>query len=361
MKNILQVAWIVIGISIVAFLTIILVFEEKIYFNSYLILPVLLFGLVPYTVLYQFFKIETQRHLFGLNITLIVALIFYINPAIGFSIFFIPPIFGMLFKNKFHYIFAYIATLISYLLVIWIHPEMQFEILTIINKLILFLAYLILLHYATLMLISYEKKNSLYTKTMKALIFAVEAKDSYTQGHSIRVSNYSISLAERLNQHGYKIDIESLRVSSLLHDIGKIDIPVEILRKEGSLTENEYSIIKSHTVLGYNIAKDMEFPKEIVDAIHYHHERMDGKGYPHQLHGEDIPLYAKIISIADTFDALTSTRSYRSAFSLAKAMEIMIENEGTQFDSKLLRHFIDIIPSITPNKGDIIRTDTRVI
>ncbi|MET0785720.1 MAG: HD-GYP domain-containing protein [Paenisporosarcina sp.] len=360
MKNILKAAWIAFSIYIVAFLTIMHVFEIKIIKNSYLILSVILIGLLTYTIIYRFFKIETQRYLFGLIITIIVALIYYISPAVGFSIFFIPPIFGMLFKNRFHFIYIYLGTIISYLFVIWIHPYMKFEIVNIISELILFLAFLLLLHYATVMITNYEKRKSLYTKTMKALIFAVEAKDPYTEGHSIRVSNYSILLAKRLNNHGFNIDIESLRVASLLHDIGKIDIPIEILRKEGSLTEEEYTIIKTHPTLGYNIAKEMEFPLEIMEAIHYHHERMDGKGYPLQLQGEDIPLYAKIISISDSFDALTSTRSYRSAFSPAKAMKIMIENEGTQFDLKLLKHFIDIIPSITI-KEDMIRTETKVL
>ncbi|OMP65650.1 hypothetical protein BTO28_16345 [Domibacillus epiphyticus] len=344
MKKILCVTWKLLGICAAAAMILALVFGKEPFFSLQLLLFTLLFGLVPYTVLHHFLNEETQRRFFGLSATIIIALIYYSTPVLGISLFFIPPIFGMLFKKKVYLLYSYITTLLCYLLVTWLHPEIVFDYVEVISYSTLFLIYLTLLYYATVMMTNEEKKNSLFTKTMQALIIAVEAKDAYTEGHSLRVSAYSLSLAERLNQNGYKINIEELRVASILHDIGKINIPSEILQKEDRLTDEEYDIIKSHSVLGYNLAREMEFPQQIWEAILYHHERMDGKGYPHQLKGNEIPLYARIISIADTFDALTTTRAYRSAFSPAKAKDIMIENDGTQFDSKLLRHFIDIIP-----------------
>lgn len=347
MKKILHITWRLLVSCAAAALMLALVFGRELFFNLPILLCVLLFGLVPYTVLSHFLNEEMQRRFFGLSITIIIAMIYYSAPVPGFSLFFIPPIFAMLFKKKVYILATFITTVICYLPVRWLHLEIPFDYVEVICYFTLFLVYLTLLHYATIMMANEEKKNSLYTKTMQALIIAVEAKDAYTEGHSLRVSAYSLSLAERLNQHGHKINIEELRVASILHDIGKINIPGEILQKEGRLTEEEYDIIKTHAVLGYNLARDMEFPQEVLEAILYHHERIDGKGYPHQLQGNEIPLYARIISIADTFDALTSTRAYRSAFSPAKAKEIMVENDGTQFDSKLLRHFIDIIPLIT--------------
>ena len=239
MKKILRVTWILLGSCAGVILMLALFFGKEPFFNLLLLLSTLLFGLVPYTVFQHFLNEEMQRRFFGLSITVIIALIYYSAPVLGFSLFFIPPIFGMLFKKKAYFLYLYITTVLCYLLVIWLHPEMTFYIVDIIFQLIIFLVYLILLHYATIIMANEEKKNSLYTKTMQALIIAVEAKDTYTEGHSLRVSAYSLSLAERLNQHGYKIDIEELRVASILHDIGKIDIPSEILQKEGRLTEEE--------------------------------------------------------------------------------------------------------------------------
>ena len=180
-----------------------------------------------------------------------------------------------------------------------------------------------------------------YIDTLSALTNAIDAKDSYTKGHSDRVTDLSVRLAIEAKLDSS--ELEKIRLGSMLHDIGKIGIPEIILNKPGRLDEHEYEIIKSHPVLGVSILGEVEFLQNVVPIIKYHHERFDGKGYPEKLKGNDIPILARIVSIADTYDAMTTNRPYRKALSVEESLKEIERCKNTQFDPELADLFISMI------------------
>ncbi len=168
----------------------------------------------------------------------------------------------------------------------------------------------------------------------------IEAKDSYTKGHSIRVAEYSAHLATAL---GWKEEaVKNLKYIALLHDIGKVGIPDRVLNKPGKLTETEFNIIKSHTTIGGDILKDIETISYVDAGAKYHHERYDGKGYPSGMSGKRIPTVARIISIADAYDAMNSKRVYRDALPTEVIRAELVNGRGTQFDPELLDVFLQL-------------------
>ncbi|MFH0844664.1 MAG: HD domain-containing phosphohydrolase [Pseudomonadota bacterium] len=187
----------------------------------------------------------------------------------------------------------------------------------------------------------YKDLESFVVNMVKALVYAIEAKDTYTRGHSERVSHYCMLLADRLDLSDKEKD--ALHWASILHDIGKIGIPESILNKPGHLDDEEFGIIKGHPQKGSTIlAPLIEQLSNSIPAIMHHHERYDGKGYPMGLKGERIPLFARIIAIGDTFDAVNSSRAYRPAQNHEKAMNIVAEIAGTQLDPGLVDIFKEI-------------------
>lgn len=168
----------------------------------------------------------------------------------------------------------------------------------------------------------------------------VELKDTYTRGHSNRVAEISTLIAKSLNLSNE--DIFLTHISGHLHDIGKIGIPDQILLKKGKLTNEEYETIKLHPNLGYNILKKVKNMKNLAIIIKHHHERWDGKGYPDNLKGDDIPLISRIISIADAFDAMNSSRSYRNKLEIDYILNEIKNNLGTQFDPIIGKKFLEI-------------------
>lgn len=182
-----------------------------------------------------------------------------------------------------------------------------------------------------------------YIDTLSALTSAIDAKDSYTRGHSERVTELSIRLAhicEVLPE-----EIEKIKLGGLLHDIGKIGIHENILNKPGRLDDAEFQIIKSHPDLGVRIMGKVEFLEAIVPIIRFHHERYDGKGYPDGLDGENIPLLARIVSVVDTYDAMTTDRPYRKAMTVEAALAEIERCAGTQFDPEIATQFVKMIKS----------------
>ncbi|MHA6482423.1 HD-GYP domain-containing protein [Paenibacillus sp. strain BS8-2] len=182
-------------------------------------------------------------------------------------------------------------------------------------------------------------------QVVKTFIISIEAKDSYTFGHSERVSKYAVELAARLPQYQEKQKMETLRLSGLLHDIGKINIPEAVLSKTTKLTEEEYELIKTHTVVGGRMVEKISGLGQLKPGVLYHHERWDGNGYPTGAKGKAIPLDARILSIADTFDAVTSTRSYRLAATVDEAIALLKEASGTQFDPELIKLLDEVVMS----------------
>jgi len=181
-----------------------------------------------------------------------------------------------------------------------------------------------------------ELKISFYN-TVEALTEAIEKKDRYTGGHSKRVAFYSVAIAEAMGLAPMQVD--EIKLSAILHDIGKIGIEDKILKKGAALDEYEWPIMKEHPELGFEIMNKVKEMKVAVDGMRYHHERFDGKGYPKGLKGEEIPLVARIIAVADTYDAMVSTRPYRKGMDPTLAYEEVNKYSGTQFCPKVVQAF----------------------
>ena len=186
-----------------------------------------------------------------------------------------------------------------------------------------------------------EKLEKAYLETVETLRFTVEAKDTYTRGHSDRVSEYSVLLGKHLNLS--EEDLHLLKVGGLFHDIGKIGIPDSILLKTERLTDDEYSEIKNHPKIGAQILSNATLFEKAIPIVKHHHERYDGFGYPAKLAGEDIPFLARIAAIADSFDAMTSRRTYRDSMPLDIVKTEIEKNRGTQFDPNIADVFLNIL------------------
>ena len=188
---------------------------------------------------------------------------------------------------------------------------------------------------------TYEELEKAYLEIIETLRYAVEAKDTYTRGHSDRVSAYSVLIGEKLGLS--EEEIKTLKIGGLFHDIGKIGIPDSILLKEAKLTDDEYSQIKNHPSIGAHILSQVSYFKDMIPIVKHHHERYDGFGYPGRLKGEEIPYLARIAAVADSFDAMTSKRSYRNSMPLDVVTEEIEKCKGTQFDPKIADAFLDIL------------------
>ncbi len=182
-----------------------------------------------------------------------------------------------------------------------------------------------------------DLKKSFY-ETVGALAEAMEKKDRYTGGHTKRVVQYSTAIAEQLNL-GPEL-LERLRLAGLLHDIGKIGIEDRILKKQAGLEPDERQVMQSHPEVGYDIMSRVEGLRDVIGGMRYHHERWDGKGYPLGLKGEDIPLVARIIAVADAYDAMVSTRPYRKGMDPQVAYDEIVRNSGSQFDPRVVEGFV---------------------
>ena len=201
----------------------------------------------------------------------------------------------------------------------------------------------VLLFFGPLLLARYSFKlyiemRNLYISTIQALNKSLEAKDPYTSGHSARVENFAVELAEEYNL-SYE-SIENIKTAAILHDIGKIGINDSILNKATELTQEEFHQIMMHPSIGADIISKVDFLKDVTGIIKHHHERYDGSGYPDGLSGEAIPIEACVLTIADSYDAMTTDRPYRAALTKEEALEEIRKNAGTQFHPSLAKEFI---------------------
>jgi HD-GYP domain-containing protein (c-di-GMP phosphodiesterase class II) len=183
----------------------------------------------------------------------------------------------------------------------------------------------------------YVKKE--LDQIVRSFYLAVEMKDPYTAGHTERVTEYALVIYDCLQEKPTEFSRDDLRYAGLMHDIGKVAIPDRVLLKEGKLTQEEYELIKLHASMGADIVEQIESLGHVSPGVRHHHERWDGKGYPAGLSGEAIPLMGRILAIADTFDAMTSTRSYRKAITAEAARDEIVRCSGTQFDPELVEVF----------------------
>ena len=184
-----------------------------------------------------------------------------------------------------------------------------------------------------------DKIRDSFLNSIKSLALALEAKDKYTSGHSQRVADIAVNIAKNLKMAPR--EIEQLRFAALVHDIGKIGIKESVMNKEDGLTDEEYAYISTHSVIGENILTPIIEDEEILKMVRHHHERYDGRGYPDGISAEQIPLGARIVAVADMFDAMTSDRPYRKAVSPEIAVNELKRNEQTQFDPQVIKAFIE--------------------
>jgi HD-GYP domain-containing protein (c-di-GMP phosphodiesterase class II) len=184
----------------------------------------------------------------------------------------------------------------------------------------------------------YRELKGVFINSVRAFVSAIDAKDPYTHGHSERVTEYSVKIAKTLAWSEERID--ALLMSAILHDVGKIGVPEQILSKPARLTDDEYAVIKRHPEIGAKIIGEIPQLNHALTGILFHHERYDGKGYPQQLGGVEIPIFGRLISVADAFDAMTSDRPYRKGLDRREAMKEIMTHCGKQFDPEMVAAFM---------------------
>ena len=192
--------------------------------------------------------------------------------------------------------------------------------------------------------LSQEHLADLYLATIKSLALAIDAKDQYTHQHILRVQRYAVAAAKHLGLVGS--ELEAINTGALLHDIGKLGVPEYVLLKPGRLTDEEFAKIKQHPEIGAAILDPVEFPWPVLPVVRSHHEKWDGTGYPDGLAGENIPRTARILAVADVYDALTSSRSYRNAWTHERACEVIQKDRGTHFDPVVADAFLEVITGV---------------
>ena len=188
----------------------------------------------------------------------------------------------------------------------------------------------------------YMELQSTYLSTIKVLVSTIEAKDSYTKGHTERVAEFASLIASKMGLP--KKERKIISFGAVLHDIGKLGVYENILNKPTALTDHEWSIIKSHPEVGANIIKNMKFLESACDLVRHHHERLDGNGYPDGLKGNEISVGARIVAVADSFDAMTSDRPYRKAYSIVEALQ-QLKSQCDQYDEKIVKYLEELISS----------------
>ncbi len=181
--------------------------------------------------------------------------------------------------------------------------------------------------------------------TIQSIAAALDANDTYSNGHATRVSGFAVKIGRAMGL--CQDELDSLERAALLHDIGRVYVPDHVWRKEGPLTPEEQALVRQHPVLGADIVDSLKSLKQEAKAILHHHERYDGSGYPYGLKGLAIPLEARILAVADAFDAMTSDRPYRSALLMREALEELYSNAGNQFDPRVVEAFLTVLDDIS--------------
>jgi putative nucleotidyltransferase with HDIG domain len=189
-------------------------------------------------------------------------------------------------------------------------------------------------------LVLYESVYNNVLDTFRSLLASIQVRDHYTEEHCIRVADLSVKIAEAMQCSS--MEIESVRIAAMLHDVGKIAIPDKILLKPNRLTAEEFTFIKVHTEMGYRILQPIALLDQERNILLHHHERWDGKGYPKGLAGEDIPFLTRVLTVADSYDAMTNTRPYRTAMQIPIAVEELKKNRGVQFDGEVVEAFLTL-------------------
>ncbi|MDX1935071.1 MAG: HD domain-containing protein [Capsulimonadales bacterium] len=206
---------------------------------------------------------------------------------------------------------------------------------------------------------SQQQLTDLYLATTRSLALAVDAKDRYTHQHIIRVQKYAMAIAKHMGLTAN--ELAAMEIGALLHDIGKMGVPESVLLKPGRLTDEEFDQIKQHPQIGAEILEPVPFPWPVVPMVKHHHERWDGTGYPDGLRGEEIPLSARILAVADVYDALTSDRSYRGAWTHERATAEIVRQAGTQFDPRVVDSFVQVIDEVAATTAPVFLPVTEPV
>lgn len=261
-----------------------------------------------------------------------------INVKVDWKIFIIPPVIFSLFYSIFVAIFMEKDRIKDDLLMISIYLFSS-----IIVFLFIWAFHVIIKNIGATneALTAKDEVKILSVEVMEALAHTIDAKDEYTRGHSVRVAKYSRMIAEKMGLSPE--DCENVYYMGLLHDIGKIGVPNEIINSKSKLTDEEYSVIKTHPGIGYAILAEIKSRPDLSIGARWHHERYDGRGYPDGKKGTDIPIFARIIAVADSYDAMTSNRSYREYMSQEMVRSELENNMGTQFDAEVAKCMIEIM------------------
>ncbi|MFC0190431.1 HD-GYP domain-containing protein [Fictibacillus aquaticus] len=298
--------------------------------NYYPFILLFTIGFIPAFILNELWPSAT-KYVFMFNSLYIVCLSYYfIELPVVESAYFFLPVAALLMNDKKVYWAACVSGMIGYLVISDNPADDRWMFVSIYIIFILLLA-----------IVQNRVERNIAEKEaiqqgIKAFSIAVEAKDVYTQGHSRRVAQYSLILAKHMKE---SIDLAELELTGVLHDIGKISTPDAVLLKEGKLTQQEYDVMKRHPRDGMQLAKSLGFSQRVLNGIMHHHERYDGKGYPYGLAGADIPLYSRILAVADSFDAMTSCRAYRTAMTPWDGKMEIERNKGLMYDPELVEVF----------------------
>ncbi|MDM5318288.1 HD-GYP domain-containing protein [Fictibacillus sp. b24] len=257
---------------------------------------------------------------------------FFVSYPIVQAAYFFLPVSALLLNDKRLYYVSSIGGLLTYLL---LAKESLSDYLAFIS---IYIVFCLLLFMAQKVVYQSVAEKEAIQQGVKAFSLAVEAKDVYTQGHSKRVALYSMILAK----HGSfkEVDLNELELTALIHDIGKISTPDAVLMKNGKLTEEEYEIMKKHPVDGMLLARSFGYSERVLTGILHHHERYDGRGYPYQIAGQDIPIYSRILAVADSFDAMTSNRAYRRGMTPWEAKKEIENQSGKMYDPFIVKVFM---------------------
>jgi putative nucleotidyltransferase with HDIG domain len=193
----------------------------------------------------------------------------------------------------------------------------------------------------------YEESREAYLDIIRSLVNAIEARDPYTRGHSEQTTKYAVAIAQKLNLPAEAV--ETIRYAASLHDIGKIGIKETILKKAKKLTADEYSHIKNHPFMGAQILKPIKSLQEVIPIVYHHHERYDGQGYLDGLQKDEIPIGARILCVADSFEAMTSDRPYHKGLQKHEAMTVLRQETGSQFDPQVVDAFLEVLQEESTN------------
>lgn len=313
-----------------------LVFQSFPYYRSFMVTVVLSIGLTQF--LFRKMPRFGPPFLF-INIILINLFCFSLVSSIPMMviILFFIPIYSLFFTKRIYFVAGVISSGIGHALFMSEH-SVNYHVIFFI----LLLCYSCLLAFVSELIAKHATTVARFREQVAVLTMTIEARDSYTQGHSRRVSLYAVEIGRLVPG----IDLHLLKVAGDLHDIGKISTPDSVLLKPGRLTNEEYDIIKRHPVDGANMLMQFDIDGPILEGVLYHHERLNGSGYPEGLKGDDIPLFARILAIADSFDAMTTTRSYRAAFPTQRAYDEIVSLSGKFYDPFLVSCFQKVYPEI---------------